>query len=181
MSQTNNCGTVKGNCLQPFLSVGMQQLKDFRPGASGIWKHVNLCNGHFFFHYFFFKLQWPIESKMFTGLLFDAYVGMHQRILVFDNYQKCPVPLIKTTCSLLRLPCDDDCAINRACKISFIVFSCFWTLRFDLCCLSPNLVSSSCKDLTFTASESWRWLWLSWRCSAISSRESFWWQKWDVW
>ena len=31
---------------------------------------------------------------MFTGLLFYAYVGVHQvRILVFDNYQRCPVSL----------------------------------------------------------------------------------------
>ena len=32
--------------------------------------------------------------KIFTDLLFYAYVGLPQvRILVFDNYQKCPVPL----------------------------------------------------------------------------------------
>ena len=31
---------------------------------------------------------------MFTGLLFYAYVGIHQvRTLVFDNYQTCTVPL----------------------------------------------------------------------------------------
>ena len=31
---------------------------------------------------------------MFTGLLFCAYVGIHQvRTLVFDNYQRCPMPL----------------------------------------------------------------------------------------
>ena len=33
-------------------------------------------------------------AKMFVVLLFYAYVGIHQvRKLVFDNYQRCPVPL----------------------------------------------------------------------------------------
>ena len=32
--------------------------------------------------------------KTSTDLLFNAYVGIHQvRILVFDNYQRCPLPL----------------------------------------------------------------------------------------
>ena len=32
--------------------------------------------------------------KIFTGLLFYAYVGIHQvRTLVVDNYQMCQVPL----------------------------------------------------------------------------------------
>ena len=34
--------------------------------------------------------------KIFTDLLFYAYVGIHQvRIMVFDNFQTCPVPLIQ--------------------------------------------------------------------------------------
>ena len=33
-------------------------------------------------------------AQVFTGLLFYAYDGIHQvRTLVFDNYQKCTVPL----------------------------------------------------------------------------------------
>ena len=33
-------------------------------------------------------------AQMFTGLLFCAYVGIHQvRRLVFDNYQTCTLPL----------------------------------------------------------------------------------------
>ena len=38
-----------------------------------------------------FDDQW---AKIFIGLVFYAHVGIHQvRILVFDNYQRCPVPL----------------------------------------------------------------------------------------
>ena len=34
-------------------------------------------------------------AQIFTGLVFYAYVGIHQaRILVYDNKQTCPVPLI---------------------------------------------------------------------------------------
>ena len=40
------------------------------------------------------QLWWPIESIFSTDLLFYTYVGIHQvRIVVFDNYQTCPVPL----------------------------------------------------------------------------------------
>ena len=49
--------------------------------------------GCFFFHY---SLATSMTNwvKIFTDLLFYAYVGIHQvRILVFDNYQRCPVPL----------------------------------------------------------------------------------------
>ena len=36
------------------------------------------------------------NSDIFTGLLFYAYVEIHQvRGLVFDNYQKCTFPLKK--------------------------------------------------------------------------------------
>ena len=36
----------------------------------------------------------PIESKKCSQILFYAYVVIHQVIiLVFDNYQRCPVPL----------------------------------------------------------------------------------------
>ena len=36
----------------------------------------------------------PIWVQIFTGLLFDAYVEIHQvRRLVFNNNQRCPVPL----------------------------------------------------------------------------------------
>ena len=46
-----------------------------------------------FFHY---SLATSMTNwvQIFTGLLFYAYVGIHQvRILAFDNYQMCPVPL----------------------------------------------------------------------------------------
>ncbi len=34
------------------------------------------------------------RAQIVTGLLFDAYVGIHQvRILVFDDYQKYTLPL----------------------------------------------------------------------------------------
>ena len=41
--------------------------------------------------------------EMFTGLLFYAYVGIHQeRILVLDNYyQRCPVPLTCDYCFVI--------------------------------------------------------------------------------
>ena len=51
----------------------------------------------FFFHYS------PTNSmtnwaQMFTGLLFCAYVEIHQvKILIVDNYQTCPVPLNRKT------------------------------------------------------------------------------------
>ena len=39
------------------------------------------------------------EFHIFTGLLFCAYVEIHQvRRLVFNNYQWCPVPLNKLKC-----------------------------------------------------------------------------------
>ena len=61
----------------------------------GSRKHTSfLQQGLFFFHYSPANLMnnW---AKIFTGLLFCAYVGIHQvRILVLDYYQRCPVPWI---------------------------------------------------------------------------------------
>ena len=41
-----------------------------------------------------------IESKLFTDILFYLFARIHQvRILVFDNYQTCLVPLTVVNCS----------------------------------------------------------------------------------
>ena len=53
-----------------------------------------MLHGCVFFHYFFANsmTNW---AQIFTGLLFYAHVGIRQvRILVFDNYQRCPVSLL---------------------------------------------------------------------------------------
>ena len=43
-------------------------------------------------------------AQIFTGLLFYAYVEIHQvRILVFDNYKTCPVPLKPMTFNALEI------------------------------------------------------------------------------
>ena len=40
------------------------------------------------------QLRWPTGSKWSQIFVFYAYVEIHQvKILVFDNYQMCPVPL----------------------------------------------------------------------------------------
>ena len=59
--------------------------------------HKFVHQGGFFFSLFSFKCDDKLSyKKKFTDLLFYAYmyVGIHQvRTLVFDNYQRCPVPL----------------------------------------------------------------------------------------
>ena len=65
-------------------------------------KAQNLCdNGIFFFHCSL-TTSMTNWAKTFKGLLFCAYVEIHQvRRMVFDNYQQCPWMLItnKLTCS----------------------------------------------------------------------------------
>ena len=56
-------------------------------------KHTTCATRVFSFHYSLATstTNW---AQMFTGLLFYAYVEIHQvRRLVLDNYQRCPVPL----------------------------------------------------------------------------------------
>ena len=66
--------------------------------------HIFAQQGCFFFHY---SLATSMTNwvKMSTDLLFYAlYVEVHVRILVFDNYQRCQVPLsplILNLCVLL--------------------------------------------------------------------------------
>ena len=63
-----------------------------------IWKHTILCNRSVF--YFHNSLATPMTNwvQIFTDFLFYEFVGIHQvRILVFDNYQMCPVPLTVTS------------------------------------------------------------------------------------
>ena len=55
--------------------------------------HKFVQQRRFLFHYSrtFSTTDWV---QIFTDLLFYAYVGIHKvRVLVFDNYQRCPVPL----------------------------------------------------------------------------------------
>ena len=69
-------------------------------------KHLKAHNfvwqGCFFFHYYLATstTNW---AQIFTGLLFYAYVEIHQvRRLVFDNYQQCPVSSTKV-CYCLQI------------------------------------------------------------------------------
>ena len=56
---------------------------------------------------------------MYSGLLLDAYVGTHLvRILVFDNYQRCPVPLrdLKIWLQLIEFVVN-----NTPCCVCFLI------------------------------------------------------------
>ena len=59
------------------------------------FKHLkahNLCDKGAFFPYFL-ATSMTNWVQIFSGLLFYTYVEIHQmRRLVFDNYQRCPVP-----------------------------------------------------------------------------------------
>ena len=61
---------------------------DFEVLKSSIWKHTTLCDkGVFFFHYYL-ATSMTDWAQIFTGLLFYAYVEIHQLWrLDFDNYQ----------------------------------------------------------------------------------------------
>ena len=88
----------------------------------GIWNHTSLCNkGVFFFHYYLatLKTNWV---KMFTDLLLCPYFGIHQvRRLVFDNYQRCPVPLFSPTHAVvfINIPVIDE-LFYRVCVKEFL-------------------------------------------------------------
>ena len=57
--------------------------------------HNFVWQGCFFFHYYL-ATSMTDWDKIFTGLLFYAYIEIHQvRRLVFDNYQTCTFPLTK--------------------------------------------------------------------------------------
>ena len=67
---------------------------EFEVSKSSIWKHTTSCDKGVFSFIIISQLRRPIELKFSQGLLFYAYVEIHQvRRLVFDNYQQCPVPL----------------------------------------------------------------------------------------
>ena len=68
-------------------------------------------------HYFLETLttNWV---QIFTGLLFNAYVGIHHvRKLVFDNYWTCPVPLTK------NYPCLSQSCSSRATSTHCVILT----------------------------------------------------------
>ena len=68
-----------------------------------IKKDTKYCNKAVFFPYSLAKSMQNL-ARIFTGLLFYAYVGIHQvRILVFDNCQICLVPLKEGIRSVITL------------------------------------------------------------------------------
>ena len=76
-----------------FLSKIFELLHTFMHESTQAWKHTRVWQGWFSPHNYLATLttNWV---KIFTGLLFCAYVEIYQvRQLVFDNYQRCPVYL----------------------------------------------------------------------------------------
>ena len=56
-----------------------------------IWKHKILCITGIFSFIILLQLRWPIEWKK-SQICYVVHVWIHQvRILVFENYPKCPV------------------------------------------------------------------------------------------
>ena len=72
---------------------------EFEVSKSSIRKCTTLCDkGDFFFHYYL-AVSTTVRAQIFTGLLFYAYVEIHQvRRLVFDK-----LPIVSTA---LALTCD---------------------------------------------------------------------------
>ena len=57
-----------------------------------IWKHTNLCDKGVFSFIILLQLWWPIEHK-FSQVCYFMHM-LEVRRLVFDKYQRCPVPLM---------------------------------------------------------------------------------------
>ena len=67
---------------------------EFEVTKSSIWKHTTSCDKGVFVFHSYLATPTTNQAKIFTGLLFYAYVEIHQvRRLVFDNYQKCTLSL----------------------------------------------------------------------------------------
>ena len=72
-------------------------------------------------------------AQIFISLLFHAYVAIHQvRILVFDNYQGCPVPLKQSLQSYeVELTIEDSNFRTTHCVLEYEDADDEW---IDVCC-----------------------------------------------
>ncbi len=129
-----------------------------------------------FSFFIFLQLWWPIEPKFLQICYFNAYVGIRQvRILVFDNYQTCPVPLrgiagfladtwiqesnLRSNCTFVCHPCM-DCINNfgHTQSLNYKTWHLFVlkthsgkTLNFSVL----SIISNSQKNVNFWQGPNW--------------------------
>ena len=110
MNWTNECSwTVYSNVVFRKEVISHSNIYKFFGPESLIrrLKARKFVQKKWFFLFHYSRTTWMTNwVQIFTDLLFYAYVGIHKvRVLVFDNYQRCPVPLNTYSNCLLFITC----------------------------------------------------------------------------